>query len=89
MTALAPGCARAQTPLLRVGTNVFPGYEPLYLARDPGWRQEHLALPGGAQPGLGAIADRLAEFMLAGKLIKRNVDTRPLIDARVIERSGR
>ena len=28
------GCAEKPSPPLRIGTNVWPGYEPLYLARD-------------------------------------------------------
>ncbi|MDO9372116.1 MAG: ABC transporter substrate-binding protein [Gammaproteobacteria bacterium] len=35
--ALAPACAPEPEPPLRVGTNVWPGYEPLYLARDLGY----------------------------------------------------
>lgn len=35
--ALASACAPEPEPLLRVGTNVWPGYEPLYLARDLGY----------------------------------------------------
>jgi NitT/TauT family transport system substrate-binding protein len=34
LAALAAGCTQDRTPPLRVGTNVWPGYEPLYLARD-------------------------------------------------------
>lgn len=33
----APGCSERPQPPLRVGTNVWPGYEPLYLARDQGY----------------------------------------------------
>ncbi len=31
------GCTPEPEPILRVGTNVWPGYEPLYLARDLGY----------------------------------------------------
>ena len=31
------GCTPEPTPVLRVGTNVWPGYEPLYLARHLGY----------------------------------------------------
>lgn len=31
------GCADEPTPVLRIGGNVWPGYEPLYLARDLGY----------------------------------------------------
>ncbi|MEY4754940.1 MAG: hypothetical protein RJA44_2615 [Pseudomonadota bacterium] len=37
--AALPGCARPE-PLLRVGTNVWPGYETLYLARELGLYDE-------------------------------------------------
>lgn len=35
--ALTPACTPEPEPPLRVGTNVWPGYEPLYLARDLGY----------------------------------------------------
>lgn len=35
--ALHTGCAREKPGTLRVGTNVWPGYEPLYLARSLGF----------------------------------------------------
>lgn len=31
------GCSDEPTPVLRVGGNIWPGYEPLYLARDLGY----------------------------------------------------
>ena len=31
------GCTREPPPVLRVGANIWPGYEPLYLARDLGY----------------------------------------------------
>lgn len=34
VAALLMGCAQEQQPPLRIGTNVWPGYEPLYLARE-------------------------------------------------------
>ncbi len=37
------GCY-APDPLLRVGTNVWPGYEPLYLAREQGFYNHHIKL---------------------------------------------
>jgi NitT/TauT family transport system substrate-binding protein len=33
----ATGCGREAQPPFRIGTNVWPGYEPLYLARDLGY----------------------------------------------------
>jgi len=33
-------CTPEPTPILRIGTNVWPGYEPLYLARDQGYISE-------------------------------------------------
>lgn len=33
-------CTPAPSDALRLGTNVWPGYEPLYLARDLGWLDE-------------------------------------------------
>jgi len=45
---LAPslaGCGVEPAPPLRIGTNVWPGYEPLYLARELGYldpRSVHL-----------------------------------------------
>lgn len=35
----APGCTQEPRVPLRIGTNVWPGYEPLYLARDQGYFQ--------------------------------------------------
>jgi NitT/TauT family transport system substrate-binding protein len=37
---LLPGCDSEREPPLRIGTNVWPGYEPLYLARDLGHYNE-------------------------------------------------
>lgn len=37
ITILAFGCAKKPDPILRVGTNVWPGYECLYLARSLGY----------------------------------------------------
>lgn len=34
------GCTGEPTPVLRVGADVWPGYEPLYLARDLGYFQD-------------------------------------------------
>ena len=31
------GCHKAQEPEIRIGTNVWPGYEPLYLAKELGY----------------------------------------------------
>jgi NitT/TauT family transport system substrate-binding protein len=31
------GCSREPPPVLRIGANIWPGYEPLYLARDLGY----------------------------------------------------
>ena len=36
MLLLLPGCSDSPAPALRLGTNVWPGYEPLYLARQQG-----------------------------------------------------
>lgn len=36
LAAIVSGCLHAPAPPLRVGTNQWPGYEPLYLARDLG-----------------------------------------------------
>ena len=38
------GCTPDPEPILRVGTNVWPGYEPLYLARDLGYLDESIRL---------------------------------------------
>ncbi len=39
------GCQRSSPPPLRLGTNVWPGYEPLYLARELGlWQEESVRL---------------------------------------------
>jgi len=35
------GCPKQQEPLLRVATNIWPGYETLYLARSLGYYDEH------------------------------------------------
>ncbi len=43
LAALA-ACAQAPAPELRVGTNVWPGYEPLYLARSLGWLPDGVRL---------------------------------------------
>jgi NitT/TauT family transport system substrate-binding protein len=37
MLAILAGCTQEPQTPLRVGTNVWPGYEPLYLARDQGY----------------------------------------------------
>lgn len=37
---LLTGCSEKQTPVLKLGTNVWPGYEPLYLAREYGYLDE-------------------------------------------------
>lgn len=34
-------CSEPNTQTLRIGTNVWPGYEPLYLARELGYFNEH------------------------------------------------
>jgi len=34
------GCTESELPILRVGTNIWPGYEPLYLARQQGYLKE-------------------------------------------------
>ncbi len=51
LAVLITGCDQAQNQVetpsspIRVGTNVWPGYEPLYLARQlEGWPQAHLSL---------------------------------------------
>jgi len=31
------GCTPAPQPVVRIGSNIWPGYEPLYLARSLGW----------------------------------------------------
>ncbi len=36
LLALLPACLDPPQPALRIGTNVWPGYEPLYLARELG-----------------------------------------------------
>jgi NitT/TauT family transport system substrate-binding protein len=36
LAALAAGCTERSEPPIRVGTNTWPGYEPLYLAQDIG-----------------------------------------------------
>ncbi|MDH5184231.1 MAG: ABC transporter substrate-binding protein [Gammaproteobacteria bacterium] len=38
-------CNQENVALMRVGTNVWPGYEPLYVAREKGWlEQKHIKL---------------------------------------------
>lgn len=37
LALLLGGCGMEQEPPLRIGTNLWPGYEPLYLARDLGY----------------------------------------------------
>jgi len=37
IVAAVVGCPREPQPPLRIGTNVWPGYEPLYLARELGY----------------------------------------------------
>lgn len=37
MALLLLSCGPAPEPLLRIGTNTWPGYEPLYLARSLGY----------------------------------------------------
>lgn len=34
---LVTACEQDNTKLMRIGTNVWPGYEPLYVAREMGW----------------------------------------------------
>jgi len=34
---LVSACSEENTKLMRIGTNVWPGYEPLYVAREKGW----------------------------------------------------
>lgn len=41
---LASGCDHGPERLLRIGTNVWPGYEPLYLARERGYLAKDLRL---------------------------------------------
>lgn len=41
LVTILVSCLQSPAPPLRVGTNVWPGYEPLYLARDLGYYQEH------------------------------------------------
>jgi len=41
LLALLGGCTEPPEPLLRVGTNQWPGYELLYLARERGYFDEH------------------------------------------------
>ncbi|MBV0932602.1 ABC transporter substrate-binding protein [Marinobacterium weihaiense] len=36
LAAVLAGCLSAPAPVLKLGTNVWPGYEPLYLAREQG-----------------------------------------------------
>ena len=40
LTLLMAGCSPAPKPDIRIGTNIWPGYEPLYLARSLGWFRE-------------------------------------------------
>jgi len=40
LTVLAAGCTPAPNPEIRIGTNIWPGYEPLYLARSLGWLKD-------------------------------------------------
>ena len=40
LTLLISGCTPAPKPEIRIGTNIWPGYEPLYLARNLGWFRE-------------------------------------------------
>src|SRR5215510_9103829 len=70
--ALAAGCARESEPPLRIGTNVWIGSEPLYLARELGQLDPKVVqlseLPGeierfAADPDVGADAQR--RFRLA------------------------
>jgi len=43
--AVLVACAQAPTPMLRLGTNVWPGYELFYLARDLGlYNDRHIRL---------------------------------------------
>lgn len=77
-TAL-PGCARPE-PLLRVGTNVWPGYETLYLARELGLYDERRirlvempsatdvqrALAGGRLDAAALTLDELLSTRAAG-----------------------
>jgi len=37
LTLLIAGCTPVPKPDIRIGTNIWPGYEPLYLARSLGW----------------------------------------------------
>lgn len=39
MSFLLQGCSPPQEPL-RLGTNLWLGYEPIYVAREKGWLQE-------------------------------------------------
>lgn len=47
------GCSKRQEPLLRIASNVWPGYEPLYLARSLGYYDDKnirlLEMPSASQ----------------------------------------
>ena len=45
LTAVLSGCSNETVPTIRVGTNVWPGYEPLYLARNlEKWPEKQIKL---------------------------------------------
>lgn len=45
MLGLLAGCGQEAPQVLRLGTNVWPGYEPLYLARHlEDWREDYIRL---------------------------------------------
>ena len=67
-------CSAEQESPLRVGTNIWPGYEPFYLARDLGYYIEE-------KPSqLYQSAQSLLKLMLEEKLINHSVKTDDLFD---------
>ncbi len=76
LTQAAPGCRGRQ--LLSIGSHVWPGYEPMFLARDNGW------LPGG----IGLVETSSATDSLA-RLHAGQIDGAALtLDEVLIARAG-
>ena len=58
LIGMVTGCNNAPAPYLRIGTNVWPGYEPLYLARELGFfsgSRIHLVEHGSASSVISAF----------------------------------
>ena len=59
LTLVVTSCVDNTVPVLKLGTNVWPGYEPLYLARSKGFLDNEQV--------------HLVEMSSASKLFKRSV----------------